>query len=103
MSSEDLVAGWYEQPPSAEAWRAVREPLASLMPAEDFKVLNEHYRLLGVLLDPRERPRRSEQDYHERKLGVQGISSDLKDETPKLRSMLGRYANPPRRVRLFGF
>jgi len=83
----DLPRSWLERPPSDEAWKEIRVPLATLIKGEDFDTLDEHYRLLGVLLDLKEHPEEAEgQD-----ISVWGVSSDLKDEVPRLRSMLSKY------------
>lgn len=92
MSWEDFTSTWLERPPTDEVWREIRAPLAPLIRAEDFDILDEHYRLLGVLLDMKEHPSVSREP---KDWGVYGVSSDLKDEVPRLRNMLSRYANPP--------
>lgn len=97
LSWEDLSSVWLERPPTDDAWRQVREPLASLMKPEDFRTLGEHYRLLGILRDIKEHPREAKD------LTVWGVSSDLTDETPQLRKMLSGYENPSRRERWLGF
>ena len=101
VSWEDLATDWLESPPTDEAWKEIRASLAPLIKAEDFNTLDEHYRLLGVLLDMKNHPQDTKGSID---WGVYGISSDLKDELPRLRSMLARYANPPRRAwsRMFG-
>lgn len=94
---EDWTKMWLERPPTDEAWKEVREPLAPLLKPEDFRMLGEHYRLLRVLTDLTEHPRESKD------LTVWGVSGDLSDEVPQLRSMLARYENPSRRERWLGF
>jgi hypothetical protein len=96
MSWEDFTRSWLS-PPSAEAWKEVRESLAPLIKAEDFGRLNEYYRLLGVLI---EMMREEIAGYTDS--AARDISYDLKDETAELRDMLCGYANPPRRVRWLG-
>jgi hypothetical protein len=100
---DELVGYHGESPPSDEAWRAVREPLASMIKAKDFDKLNEYYRRLRVHLVLQARPGPAGYKIHPKHLPAQGISSELMGETPELRALLSQYANPPRRVRLLGF
>jgi hypothetical protein len=99
LSWEDLAHVWLERPPTDEAWKEVREPLAPLIKPDDFRTLAEHYRLLRVLLDLKENPREEEEEG----LTVWGVSSDLYDEAMQLRSMLTRYGTPGKRERWLGF
>jgi len=93
---------WLESPPSVEAWKEVRAPLAALIKPEDFERLDAHYRRIGVFMDRKEHPPLEEEQLPAA-LSAWGFSSDLKDEVPRLRSMLAGYANPPARVRRLGF
>jgi hypothetical protein len=100
VSWEDLTRTWLDRPPTDEVWREIRAPLAPLIRAEDFDTLDEHYRLLGVLLDMKEHPPVTQEPMD---VTVYGVSSDLKDEVPRLRDMLSGYANPPGRMKWLGF
>lgn len=98
ISWMEVTSAWLSRPPTDEAWKAVREQLAPLMSPEDFRTLSEHYRLLVVLVDlVGHQTTSSTSD-----LTVWGVSSDLTDEAPRLRSMLSRYENPSRRKRWIG-
>ena len=97
MTWEDLTRALLDRPPSDEAWKEVREPLAPLIKGEDFKALDAYYRLLRVLLELKEYSQ-NRTDW-----GVWGVSSDLEDDTPRLRGKLSRYADPPSRAKWLGF
>ncbi len=93
---------WLTNSPSAEAWREVRAPLAALITPEDFGQLDAYYRRIGVFMDLRAHPPVSETE-ETRGLTAQELAASIEDNVPRLRSMLSRYANPPRRVQVLGF
>jgi hypothetical protein len=74
VSWKDLAAGyWLSRPPSVEAWKEARAPLAALIRSEDFERLDAYYRLIGVFIDLKEHPPATEQPTA---LTARGVSSD---------------------------
>jgi hypothetical protein len=83
-----------------EAWKEVREPLAPLIRAEDFDVLDQYYRLLGRLVEMKPPdPQKPPASYG----AIDRLTSDVRGRTQNIRDMLSGYANLPSRVKWLGF
>jgi hypothetical protein len=86
-------------PPSIEVWPEISVKLAPLIEADEFASINDYYRQLRFLVDLEAG----------RALGAakgQPVSNFLDEVNPltqEARRLLSKHANPPQRVRWFGF